>query len=755
MGFVRRPSVIRALAAIVIACGLILAGTSGLGAGAQDPDRPDEDVGLGIFPGASVSFDAADSVARQWNEVLLETIRRDLARPTVHARNLFHASAAMYDIWSIFDAQATGYFIGHPLLDGRCDLPDTHRAAYLALPDHEAAIGEAISYFMSHFLADRFELSPARHPATTLRLDTMRELGFGHSDETLARTDTSTGEPAALGNYLAGCVAEFAEVDGSNQTNDYRSQDYEPVNDPMWPDRASTELMTDPDRWQPLNFEVFIDQSGNMQDTPSFVGAEWGQVVPFALRDTDRSVQVRDDTDYPVYLDPGSPVTLADDETRTEYQWGHSLVARWSSHLDHTDGVTIDISPGALGRSVEPPTDPRVFDTYYDRTDGGTTALGHAQNPVTGLPYEPNVVARGDYTRVLAEFWADGPDSETPPGHWYTILNELVSDHPATSKQFMGVGPVRSDLEWDILSYFTLGAAMHDSAIAAWSVKGWYDYVRPISAIRHMALLGQSSDPTLDNYHPDGLPLEAGSIEIIAEGDPLAGDDDQHVGELKVWSWAGADSSASTDRSNVRWIRATEWLPYQRPTFVTPPFAGYVSGHSTFSRAAAEVLTAITGDEFFPGGVGEFTATKDEFLVFETGPSTDITLQWATYRDASDQTSLSRIWGGIHPPIDDLPGRQIGVQVATRALDLVEQYLDGQQPDASEVIAAPRPTPIPQTPEELATGSTIPKSRTARWLDSRMNRAFVSAGIVALLVLLANAMYRHGTRRWERRNADG
>jgi len=74
------------------------------------------------------------------------------------------------------------------------------------------------------------------------------------------------------------------------------------------------------------------------------------------------------------------------------------------------------------------------------------------------------------------------------------------------------------------------------------------------------------------------------------------------------------------------------------------------SGHSTFSRAAAEVLTLLTGDAYFPGGLGEFTARKNEFLVFEEGPSVDITLQWATYRDASDQSSLSRIWGGIHPP---------------------------------------------------------------------------------------------------------
>ena len=57
-------------------------------------------------------------------------------------------------------------------------------------------------------------------------------------------------------------------------------------------------------------------------------------------------------------------------------------------------------------------------------------------------------------------------------------------------------------------------------------------------------------------------------------------------------------------------------------------------------------MTALTGDHFFPGGMSSFEIEKDEFLVFEDGPSVDMTLRWATYRDASDQCSLSRIWGG-------------------------------------------------------------------------------------------------------------
>ena len=55
-------------------------------------------------------------------------------------------------------------------------------------------------------------------------------------------------------------------------------------------------------------------------------------------------------------------------------------------------------------------------------------------NPKTGMPYESQIVPRGDYTRVLAEFWADGPDSETPPGHWFTILN-YVNDSEFTVKK--------------------------------------------------------------------------------------------------------------------------------------------------------------------------------------------------------------------------------------------------------------------------------------------------------------------------------
>ena len=43
-------------------------------------------------------------------------------------------------------------------------------------------------------------------------------------------------------------------------------------------------------------------------------------------------------------------------------------------------------------------------------------------------------------------------------------------------------------------------------------------------------------------------------------------------------SWAGQPDDPESQYSGVDWILAINWLPYQRDTFVTPPFAGYISG---------------------------------------------------------------------------------------------------------------------------------------------------------------------------------
>ena len=177
----------------------------------------------------------------------------------------------------------------------------------------------------------------------------------------------------------------------------------------------------------------------------------------------------------------------------------------------------------------------------------------------------------------------------------------------------------------------------------------------------------------------DGITLIDGLIEMVQEGEALAGESGENIDKIKLYSWRGPDfiEDPDVDVAGVGWILAENWWPYQRPSFVTPPFAGYISGHSTYSRAAAEVMTLITGDAYFPGGMGIFNMTMNEFLVFEDGPSVDMTLQWATYRDASDQCSLSRIFGGIHPPADDMPGRLIGETIGIEAFQLADQYIEG------------------------------------------------------------------------------
>ena len=132
-------------------------------------------------------------------------------------------------------------------------------------------------------------------------------------------------------------------------------------------------------------------------------------------------------------------------------------------------------------------------------------------------------------------------------------------------------------------------------------------------------------------------------------------------------------------------MHAESWVPYQRASFVTPAFPGYFSGHSTFSRSAAEVLTAITGSPYFPGGMGSYS---NYVLGFENGPSVPITLQWATYYDAADQAGISRIWGGIHPPIDNLAGRRAGAQCGQGVWALAQKYFDGSVLNTPTTLAA-------------------------------------------------------------------
>ncbi|RDY57751.1 FG-GAP-like repeat-containing protein [Flagellimonas nanhaiensis] len=615
------------------------------------------------------------SVARLWNEALLNAIRWDYARPTVHARNLFHSSVAMYDAWAVFQDEAETVFLGKSFGGYACEFNGIEDPENV-----EEAINEVMSYAMYRLLSHRFSNSPGSTATIQTINSLFNNLGY---DPYFTDVDYNNGSYAALGNYISEQLILFGLEDGSNEINAYSNQQYTSINEPLELEvYEDAYTLNDPNRWQPLKFENFVDQSGNLivGDTPDFLSPEWGEVIPFALKEADLEVLNNGFESY-VYNNPGAPPNIENGNGIDDpYKWNFALVALWSSHLDPSDPTSIDISPGAIG-NIDLSQYPSSFEEYksfYDFLEGGDIGTGHTINPFTQQPYEPQIVKRADYARVLAEFWADGPDSETPPGHWFTILN-YVSDHPDLVKQFTGDGPLLNDLEWDVKSYLALGGAMHDAAVNTWGIKGYYDYIRPISALRYMASNGQSSDTNLPSYHPHGIPLVPGKIELIEIGDPLAGPSDENVGKIKIFGWRGPDfiSDPTQDVAGVGWILGTHWWPYQRPSFVTPPFAGYVSGHSTFSRAAAKVLTMITGDTFFPGGMGVFDIEQNKFLVFEQGPSENMTLQWATYQDASEQTSLSRIWGGIHPPIDDIPGRIMGEKIGGEAFELANAYYNG------------------------------------------------------------------------------
>ena len=634
-----------------------------------------------------VSSIFSQSVARKWNEEILHAIRNDFARPTVHARNLFHSSVVMYDMWAVFDGLADTFFLGKNVGGFDC--------AFEGFTTDEptvAAQEKAISYGVYRLIQHRFANSP-EHEEIMQSIDALMDaLGY---DKNYTDTNYSNGNPAALGNYMAEKIIEFGLQDGSNEANSYANRFYHPLNEPLNMDISGNPDMEFPNHWQPLKIEAYVDQSGHTipGGQPPFLSPEWGAVVPFSLTEEDKTVYSVPGYDFWVYHDPGMPAQIQEGMGAEDaYKWNFALVAAWGAHLDPSDGVMIDISPKSLG-NLDMDKYPKTLSEYkafYDLENGGDPSHGREMNPATGQPYQPNMVHRGDYARALAEFWADGPDSETPPGHWFVLLN-YVSDHPLTVKKFKGSGRVLSDLEWDVKSYFILGGAMHDVAVSAWGVKGYYDYVRPVSAIRYMGDRGQSSDPNEISYNPHGLPIIPGRIEVIKEGDSLAGNFNENVGKMKLYTWRGPEYivNPNIDEAGVGWILSSEWWPYQRPSFVTPPFAGYVSGHSTFSRAAAEILTMFTGSEYFPGGMGTFDIEENEFLAFEEGPSESFQIQWATYRDASDQCSLSRIWGGIHVPIDDIPGRIIGKKVGLEAFAFGEKYFTGEI--AEEGVIFPNP----------------------------------------------------------------
>jgi hypothetical protein len=573
------------------------------------------------------------SVARVWDEAALQLIRQVVPAPTVHARNLFHLSAAMWDAWAAYDPRADGYFVNEK------------RSA----SDAKAAGETAISFAAYRLLLWRY-VTVADLQTAQRELDSRMESLCLDPKYAGANGDS----PADLGNRIAAAAIAAGRDDGSREDERFVDPGYRPANPPLEVAQRGTK-MADPNRWQPLSLAKQLSQNGLPipGSVQTFIGPQWGHVRPFALP--------RSDAGTPI--DPGPPPQLGNAATDAAYKQSAVDIVRYSSELDPADPTMVDISPGAMG------------DNRLGTNDGS----GHSANPATGRPYAPNGVRRADYERALSEYWADGPKSETPPGHWNLIAN-AVTDSPGFQRMIGGQGPTLEPLEWDVKMYFALNGALHDAAVAAWGLKGFYDSARPISMIRFMGGEGQSSDPGAPSYDLQGLPLVPGLIEVVTRESTAPGERHaalrDHVDEIVVRAWRGFPRDPKTETSGVGWVLAVDWVPYQRSTFVTPAFAGYVSGHSTFSRAAAEVLTSMTGNAFFPGGISELTVRPGQ-LLHEKGPTAPVALQWATYRDAADQAGISRLYMGIHIRADDFEGRRIGARCGEDAWALATSYFDG------------------------------------------------------------------------------
>jgi hypothetical protein len=233
------------------------------------------------------------------------------------------------------------------------------------------------------------------------------------------------------------------------------------------------------------------------------------------------------------------------------------------------------------------------------------------------IEYSANLT---DRQKVIAEYWADGPNSELPPGHW-CLFGALVSarDHHSEDD--------------DAKMFFAMANAGMDAGIAAWDLKRYFDTVRPVTAV---------------HYYKAGQ-------QILAWGGPGKG---------------------------TMPIRGEDWRPYQQANVVTPPFAEYVSGHSTFSAASAEVLRRYTRSDRF--GASATIAAGASLVEPGLVPAQSTTLSWPTFSDAADEAGMSRRYGGIHFVHADLQGRLIGRLIGAQAYAKAEAYWEGKKERAKE-----------------------------------------------------------------------
>ncbi|MDQ3681234.1 MAG: vanadium-dependent haloperoxidase [Actinomycetota bacterium] len=404
-------------------------------------------------------------------------------------------------------------------------------------------------------------------------------------------------DPIALGTRLGGQLRRpVAERSEANKAEALSYAAYRAATD-LFPDSATV--------FADLMRQLAYDPSNNTTDrsTPAGVGnVACGAVLDF--RHHDGSNQLGElapgpYSDYTGYAPVNDPDTVRDPN-------------RWQL-LRLPDGQGGVVVPGF------------VAPHWYRVTPFALTSGSQFRSP-TGPARYPSDVYRAQAQRVVdmsanltdrekavAEYWADGPKSELPPGHW-NLFAQFVSRRDGHS------------VDQAVKLFFALNNAGHDAAISAWDNKRHFDSVRPITAVRFL-FKGQ-----------------------------------------QIRAWAGP-------HQGTRLIDGGEWKPYQPDSFITPPFSEYTSGHSTFSAAAAEVLERFTGGDQF--GYSVIVPIGSSRVEPRAAPAEPVQLGWATFTEAADEAGMSRLYGGIHFEQGDLDGRAQGRLVGAQAWAQAQHYFTG------------------------------------------------------------------------------
>lgn len=402
-------------------------------------------------------------------------------------------------------------------------------------------------------------------------------------------TTTDTTTPIGLGNVSADALLAFRREDGANSTGDDPNSQGLPYSDTTGYEPTNLSNTTvDINLWTAETVPI-DDPDGRIQQ---FLTPHWGTVTPFALESG---------SDF--LPPPPEPFLLVD-----------GTVDFNARTIALADGTVVDIAPEQVGSVINP------------------AFITQAQDV---LDFSVNLT---DEQKLIAEFWEDGGGTSFPPGTWMSF-GEFVSardDHT---------------LDDDAKLFFALGNAVFDAGIATWDAKRFYDYARPVRAIRNLGELG-----LIGEFKPD---LNGFAIE------------------------------ANVPNEGVQTILATDFLTYQTPGGdPSPPFAEYVSGHSTFSAAGATILEQFTDSDDFGASV-VFQPGESRFEPGLT-PSSAVTLSWDTFSSAADEAGISRRYGGIHFEEGDLNGRILGRQVGDAVWEEALFFINGgEEQDSPDLIFSP------------------------------------------------------------------